>query len=117
MHKQVEPIPNKPSAPRKRRTMLAPAAYSETMMPALRLARASRWTRKIAKTWIFVSVLYAQNTYMFVFTRGVMSKFLKIVVYRFLERYTFFYSVFRIFHFPRYITQPKNRSPNSYFRD
>ncbi|MBR9801027.1 MAG: HlyD family secretion protein [Rubinisphaera brasiliensis] len=57
MHKQIEPIPNKPSVPRKRRTMLAPAAYSETMMPALRLARASRWTRKIANVLLIVLVL------------------------------------------------------------
>jgi len=42
---------------RKRRTLLAPAAYSETMMPALRLARASRWTKQLAKVLIVLLVL------------------------------------------------------------
>src|SRR3990172_7474632 len=33
----------------RRRTMLAPVAYSELLMPSLRLARSSRFARRIAK--------------------------------------------------------------------
>lgn len=33
----------------RRRTLLVPVAYSESVMPALRLARSSRWARVIAK--------------------------------------------------------------------
>lgn len=39
-----------------RRTMLAPVAYSESVMPALRLARSSRLARRIAK-WLSIAML------------------------------------------------------------
>lgn len=44
----VTTSPEKKQQPPKRR-MLAPAAYSETAMPSLRLARSSRFARKIGK--------------------------------------------------------------------
>ena len=37
----------------RRRTLLAPVAYSESLMPALRLARSSRIARRIAKFLLF----------------------------------------------------------------
>ena len=37
------------STTRRRRTMLAPVAYSELLMPSLRLARSSRFARRIAR--------------------------------------------------------------------
>jgi multidrug resistance efflux pump len=40
----------------RRRTMLVPVAYSESVMPALRLARSSRIARQIAK-WLFTGLL------------------------------------------------------------
>lgn len=51
------PIDAPPSlTPRPHRTLLAPAAYSESVMPALRLARSSRTARQIAK-WLFVALI------------------------------------------------------------
>ncbi|MEZ6055416.1 MAG: HlyD family efflux transporter periplasmic adaptor subunit [Planctomycetaceae bacterium] len=48
----------RPAGPRtsRRRTMLAPVAYSETVMPSLRLARSSRIARTIAKV-LFLALL------------------------------------------------------------
>ncbi len=40
----------------RRQTMLVPVAYSESVMPALRLARSSRIARRIAK-WLFAGLL------------------------------------------------------------
>jgi multidrug resistance efflux pump len=40
----------------RRRTMLVPVAYSESVMPALRLARSSRIARQIAR-WLFAGLL------------------------------------------------------------
>lgn len=42
--------------PLPRRTLLAPAAYSESVMPALRLARSSRIARLVAR-WLFVCLV------------------------------------------------------------
>ena len=46
------------STSERRRTMLVPVAYSESVMPALRLARSSRIARRIAK-WLFAGLLSA----------------------------------------------------------
>lgn len=43
--------------PVRRRTMLAPVAYSESVMPALRLARSSRYARRIAQVLVAMLIL------------------------------------------------------------
>ncbi|MCA9075628.1 MAG: HlyD family efflux transporter periplasmic adaptor subunit [Planctomycetaceae bacterium] len=54
----VDPLKQEPEVelPERRRTMLVPVAYSESVMPALRLARSSRIARSIAK-WLFAGML------------------------------------------------------------
>ena len=54
----VDPLKQEPEVevPDRRRTMLVPVAYSESVMPALRLARSSRIARRIAK-WLFAGLL------------------------------------------------------------
>ncbi len=49
---------------RRRRTMLAPVAYSELLMPSLRLARSSRFARRIAKV-LFLLLLATIGLVMF----------------------------------------------------
>ena len=51
----VEPVPDPPVLDR--RTMLAPVAYSESVMPALRLARSSRTARRIAKVLSYTMLI------------------------------------------------------------
>lgn len=46
-----------PHTPSRRRTLLAPVAYSESMMPALRLARSSRMVRQIARVLFLMLLL------------------------------------------------------------
>jgi multidrug resistance efflux pump len=50
------PLDVRRNGAKRRRTMLAPVAYSETVMPALRLARSSKWARRIAKV-LFAALL------------------------------------------------------------
>ena len=49
---------------RRRRTMLAPVAYSELLMPSLRLTRSSRFARRTAKI-LFVLMLITMGLVMF----------------------------------------------------
>ena len=49
--------PTKPAPLKPRRRMLGPAAYSETVMPSLRLARSSRLARRIGKVLLGALIL------------------------------------------------------------